>query len=136
MPAFSTFSPVLRASGRIGGAIPNTSWTCRACSRSLVRPNLQSTSSFLGRVRGERTYATGTGEGASDTGRAAPKSKRRRRLIIAAGGLVTAGGVAVAVSDDAKHAYTATKRSYRVLETLFLNVREYVHPSPRVRSIS
>jgi hypothetical protein len=42
-----------------------------------------------------------------------------------AGGVFTVGGVAaVMVSEDAKHAYTATQRSYRVLETLVLNIRE------------
>jgi predicted unusual protein kinase regulating ubiquinone biosynthesis (AarF/ABC1/UbiB family) len=47
--------------------------------------------------------------------------------LIIAGGALTIGVAAVTVSDDAKHAYTATKRSYRVLETLVLNIREYVH---------
>lgn len=129
MSAFSIFSPILRSGRRIGGAIPNPSWTCRACSRSQA----QSRINIAGGIRGGRTFATETSEATRDAGRAAPKNKKRRRLIIAAGGLVTAGGVAVAVSDDAKHAYTATKRSYRVLETLFLNVREYVHSRPNTR---
>jgi hypothetical protein len=64
------------------------------------------------------------GGGAGPNARSGPKSKRRRRLMIA-GGVFTIGGVAaVTVSDDAKHAYTATQRSYRVLETLVLNIRE------------
>jgi aarF domain-containing kinase len=55
-----------------------------------------------------------------------PKSKRRRRLAIA-GGALTIGAAAITINDDAKHAYTATQRSYRVLETLVLNIKEYVH---------
>jgi hypothetical protein len=56
-----------------------------------------------------------------------PKSKsRRRRRLAVAGGALTIGTAAVTINDDAKHAYTATKRSYRVLETLILNIKEYV----------
>ena len=45
--------------------------------------------------------------------------------------LITGGGVAigaavVTVNDDAKHAYVAAQRSYRVVATLVLNIREYV----------
>lgn len=101
------------------------SWTCRACTQSLGRTSTQSKTSILGRLRGGRAYATESQAGNAQ-GRSGFKSKRRRRLLIAAGGAVVAGGVLVAVSDEARHAYTATKRSYRVLETLFLNVREYV----------
>jgi hypothetical protein len=92
------------------------------------------------RVQAERRFATsveGLGSkakapagdaGSANAGpnaRSGPKSKRRRRLLIA-GGAFTIGAAAVTVSDDAKHAYTATQRSYRVLETLVLNIREYV----------
>jgi aarF domain-containing kinase len=66
------------------------------------------------------------GEAGGSHGKYGPKSKRRRRLVIA-GGILTIGATAITVGDDAKHAYTATKRSYRVLETLVLNIREYVH---------
>jgi hypothetical protein len=45
---------------------------------------------------------------------------------VVAGGALTIGAAAVTINDDAKHAYTATKRSYRVLETLVLNIKEYV----------
>ena len=43
-----------------------------------------------------------------------------------AGGALTIGAAAIAISDDAKHAYIAAKRSYRVVETLALNIKEYV----------
>ena len=52
-------------------------------------------------------------------------SKRRRRLLIAGGGLAIGAGV-VTINDDAKHAYIATQRSYRVVGTLILNIKEYV----------
>lgn len=122
MSAFNTLFPLLR---RGGGAVPS-SWTCRACSQSLGRTTPQARIPFSGDIRGGRTYATESTNGTASGSGSGPKSRRRRRLAIAAGGVVAAGGVAIAVSDDAKHAYTATKRSYRVLETLFLNVREYV----------
>jgi hypothetical protein len=47
--------------------------------------------------------------------------------LIVAGGALTIGAAVVTISDDAKHAFTATQRSYRVLETLVLNIREYVY---------
>jgi hypothetical protein len=74
-----------------------------------------------------RPPASAAGGAGGSNGKSGPKSKRRRRLVIA-GGVFTVGAAAVTLSDDAKHAYTATKRSYRVLETLVLNIREYVYP--------
>jgi aarF domain-containing kinase len=73
------------------------------------------------------TYPPASPAGGSGkfNGRSVPKSRRRRGLIVA-GGALTIGVAAVTISDDAKHAYTATQRSYRVLETLVLNIREYV----------
>lgn len=53
-------------------------------------------------------------------------SKRRRRLLITGGGIAI-GAAVVTINDDAKHAYVAAQRSYRVLSTLVLNIREYVH---------
>jgi predicted unusual protein kinase regulating ubiquinone biosynthesis (AarF/ABC1/UbiB family) len=73
-----------------------------------------------------RAPTTPVGGAAGPNGKSAPKSKRRRGLVIA-GTAVAIGAATIAVSDDAKHAYTATKRSYRVLETLVLNIREYVY---------
>lgn len=72
-----------------------------------------------------RSTTSPAGGAAGPNGKSGPKSKRRRRLVIA-GGVFTIGVVAITVSDDAKHAYTATKRSYRVLETLVLNIMECV----------
>lgn len=51
------------------------------------------------------------------------KNKKRRRLVIA-GSAVAIGGVAVTLTDEAKHATTAVQRSNRVLSTLVLNIRE------------
>lgn len=145
------FSPVIRRSG----AVP--SWTCRACSRSQGLVVAQPKVFAAIRVQRKRQFATqvkdtkstgkasalagdaaalnahttypptslGGGEGRSN-GRSGPKSKRRRRLIVA-GGVLAIGTVVVTISDDAKHAFTATQRSYRVLETLVLNIREYVN---------
>jgi hypothetical protein len=151
MSALHTFSPLLR---RGGGTAP--SWTCRACSRSqgqavaqqsVFARSIQAERRFATKVEGLGTRvkapavsaatpnanatATATGSQASPGGgagpnaRSGPKSKRRRRLLVA-GGAFTIGAAAITVSDDAKHAYTATQRSYRVLETLVLNIREYV----------
>jgi aarF domain-containing kinase len=142
MTTLHAFSPLLRR----GGAVP--SWTCRACERAGTR--IQPSAIARG-VRGQRGYAKSregvehvgavkieaeanavkpppspVGGAGKAHGKSGPKSKRRRRVIIA-GGALTIGAAAVAFSDDAKHAYTATQRSYRVLETLVLNIREYVH---------
>jgi hypothetical protein len=133
MSALHSLSPLLRKGG---GTVP--SWTCRACSRSQGQA-IPRQSVFASRIQAERRFATSVegpasqakapaGNAASPNAgpnaRSGPKSKRRRRLLIA-GGAFTIGAAAVAVSDDAKHAYTATQRSYRVLETLVLNIREY-----------
>lgn len=45
--------------------------------------------------------------------------------MIVGGGLVI-GAAAIAVNEDAKHAYVAAQRSYRVVATLVMNIREYV----------
>jgi hypothetical protein len=135
MPILSAFSPILRRSG----AIP--SWTCRACMRSRV-PSAQR-STFANSLQNGRTFATKSsiphagkttiGGASKPLANAAPKaksrSKRRRRMIVT-GGVFTIGAAAVTISDDAKHAKTAVQRSYRVLSTLALNVKEYVVPAP------
>ncbi len=41
------------------------------------------------------------------------------------GGGIAVGAVAVSVNDEAKHAWTAAQRSYRVAATLALNIKEY-----------
>jgi aarF domain-containing kinase len=129
MSAFHTISPLLRRNG----TLPN--WTCRACIQSRGRAVPQ-----FARRSQEGDFATkvqgGRGPVGTETANAAkpnpgpnakpgPKGRRRRRLVVA-GGALTIGAAAVTINDDAKHAYTATKRSYRVLETLVLNIKEYV----------
>jgi hypothetical protein len=77
-----------------------------------------------------RTFATRVGEATNSTaknaGRGGRSSKRRRRLLITGGGLAVGAGV-VTITDDAKHASVAAQRSYRVVATLILNIREYVN---------
>ncbi|KAF2847994.1 hypothetical protein T440DRAFT_500753 [Plenodomus tracheiphilus IPT5] len=51
-------------------------------------------------------------------------SKRKRRLLITGGGIALGAGV-VTLNEDAKHAYVAAQRSYRVLTTLILNIKDY-----------
>ena len=46
--------------------------------------------------------------------------------MIAGSGLAIGAGV-VTINDDAKHAYVAAQRSYRVVATLVHNIREYVN---------
>lgn len=72
-----------------------------------------------------RTFATKVDAATRPIGKA---SKRRRRLVIAGGGIAI-GAVAVTINDDAKHAYVAAQRSYRVVTTLVLNIKEYVEAS-------
>ena len=77
----------------------------------------------------QRTFASQVSEAANVTAKAAGRgskgSKRRRRLLITGGGIAI-GAAFVTVNDDAKHAYVAAQRSYRVVATLVLNIREYV----------
>jgi aarF domain-containing kinase len=149
MSALHTLSPLLRR-----GLIP--SWTCRACSRSqgqaMIRSNaftskISARNGYATRVESARSVGATqntTKANGSPTANAIPsdstiaggpgrpnannghKSKRRRRLIIAGGGALTLGAAAITFNDDAQHAYTAAKRSYRVAETLTLNIKEYV----------
>ncbi|KAF1839254.1 ubiquinone biosynthesis protein [Decorospora gaudefroyi] len=104
MSTFSAFSPFL---GR--------TWICRACVRS--QQTIAQRSTFAPR----NTFAT-----RADVPRSGESSKRRRRLWIAGGGLAM-GAAAVTVNDEAKHAYVAAQRSYRVVATLVLNIRDYRH---------
>jgi aarF domain-containing kinase len=149
MSALHTLSPLLRR-----GMIP--SWTCRACSRSqgqaILRSNaftsrIPGKTGYATRVKSvdglgatgnatkanssptanaiatDSTIAGGHGRPNGNNGH---KSRRRRRLIIAGGGALTLGAAAITFNDDAQHAYTAAQRSYRVAETLALNIKEYV----------
>lgn len=133
MSAFQSLSPLLRRSG----AFPT--WTCRACSQSQGRA-IAPSNAFTNRIEGQRTFATRV-EAAKKASRQDPtiagsragpnanngrKNKRRRRLVIAGGAVTIIGAAGLTISDDAKHAYTAGKRSYRVAETLALNIKEYI----------
>ncbi|KAI4630493.1 hypothetical protein J4E80_001429 [Alternaria sp. BMP 0032] len=115
-------------------------WTCRACIRSQrhTTPQRQGLwqqrntsaghSAFSTRLGAQRTFASQANEAANATAKAAGRgskgSKRRRRLLITGGG-VAIGAAIVTVNDDAKHAYVAAQRSYRVVATLVLNIRDY-----------
>ncbi|KAI4960570.1 hypothetical protein J4E86_002194 [Alternaria arbusti] len=115
-------------------------WTCRACIRSQrhTPPQRQGLwqqrntsaghNAFSTRLGAQRTFASQANEAANATAKAAGRgskgSKRRRRLLITGGG-VAIGAAIVTVNDDAKHAYVAAQRSYRVVATLVLNIRDY-----------
>ncbi|KAI4652338.1 hypothetical protein J4E93_002539 [Alternaria ventricosa] len=115
-------------------------WTCRACIRSQrhTTPQRQGLwqqrntsagyNAFSTRLGAQRTFASQANEAANATakgaGRGSKGSKRRRRLLITGGG-VAIGAAVVTVNDDAKHAYVAAQRSYRVVATLVLNIRDY-----------
>lgn len=118
-------------------------WICRACIRSQRQTITQQSQAswhqrgtrlaqdaFTSRIGAQRTFATRANEAIHATvkaaGRSAKSSKRRRGLFITGGGLAIGAAVLVAVNEDAKHAYVAAQRSYRVAETLVLNIREYV----------
>lgn len=47
-------------------------------------------------------------------------------MLAGAGVLVGAAAVAVKVNDDAGHAAAAAQRSWRVVKTLVLNIKEWV----------
>ncbi|KAH8730038.1 hypothetical protein GQ44DRAFT_607685 [Phaeosphaeriaceae sp. PMI808] len=99
-----------------------------ACSQAQGRAVPQR-SAFVNRIPEQRLFATRVGEARSTEkgtiGNKAQISKRRRRLAIAAGGALAIGATVVTINDDAKHAYTAAQRSYRVLTTLYLNIKDY-----------
>jgi aarF domain-containing kinase len=126
MSAFHTISPLLRRSG----TLPN--WTCRACiqSRGRAVPQFARRSQeggFATKVQGGRgPFGTDTAYAAKPNPGPNAKSGPKGKRLVVAGGALTIGAAAVTINDDAKHAYTATKRSYRVLETLVLNIKEYV----------
>jgi aarF domain-containing kinase len=120
MPSLSVLSPLLRR----GAA---TRWTCRTCL--ALGPQAQRSFASRGDAAdftirpGEKNKSRGNGSGSGNGNNSGRSSKRRSRLLVA-GGAVAVGAVAVATNDDAKHAWTAAQRSYRVLSTLVLNIRE------------
>ncbi|KAJ4365311.1 hypothetical protein N0V83_008931 [Neocucurbitaria cava] len=111
MSAFNAaFSPFLRRT-----------WTCRACLRSQQQSTFAQPNILASRGNIRRTFAT---RGDAATNSVGKTSRRRRRLLIAGGGLAIGAGV-VTINDDAKHAYVAAQRSYRVVGTLVLNIKDY-----------
>lgn len=85
-----------------------TPWTCRSCQQQQ-RQQLASWRGFSHTAK----YRVNS------------VSKRRRRIVLtAAGGTIAAS--AVALSDDAKHAVTAVRRTTSVVSTLAVCVNEYV----------
>ena len=94
---------------------------------------------FASRIGTPRTFATRANEAIHETAKAAGRSansnsssgssgssgRSRRRLLIIGGGIAI-GAAIITVNEDAKHVYVAAQRSYRVVETLVLNIREYV----------
>lgn len=122
MSAMNAFTPILRRS-----------WLCRGCLRSQRQaiPQRQSPwqqrslftqqrAAFASRATGEAQSAANAATKAFSKG-----SKRKRRLLITGGGIALLGAGVVTINDDAKHAYVAAQRSYRVLTTLVLNIKDY-----------
>ncbi|KAK8202696.1 ABC1 family-domain-containing protein [Phyllosticta capitalensis] len=97
-------------------------WLLRTSPRSSAwtsRPSFQAQQLFRRPLQQRNSYATRT-----NVPRAAPKNRRKRRIVYAAGG-VGVLATAVAVSDDAKHAYTAMRRTGKVVGTLFVCINDY-----------
>jgi hypothetical protein len=95
--------------------------------RSTFANNLQSGRTFVARSNAPHAAKSTIGGVSEPLANAAPKAKsrnKRRRRMMVTGGVFTIGAAAVTISDDAKHAKTAVQRSYRVLSTLALNVKE------------
>ncbi|KAF2840801.1 ABC1 family protein [Patellaria atrata CBS 101060] len=88
---------------------PSTSWTCANCIRQQQRRH----ASQWGRIK---VNATGS--------KRIPRNKGRRNIIIVTSGGTLAIG-AVSLSDDAKHVATATRRTSRIVGTLFLCINDY-----------
>ncbi|KAL6707195.1 hypothetical protein ACN47E_004742 [Coniothyrium glycines] len=116
MSTLSAFSPFLRRA-----------WTCRACIRSQrlgppPRNAATNHTTTLSNTLGiRRSFATKVEAAIRPIG----KSNRRRRRLLIGGGGIAIGAVAVTINDDAKHAYVAAQRSYRVVTTLVLNIKDY-----------
>ncbi|KAJ4361308.1 hypothetical protein N0V95_002010 [Ascochyta clinopodiicola] len=108
---------------RRGVAAP-WSWTCRTCCSKAQRQAIG-----LGRnafasqaVRREETAGSGERKGSGQT--QGKSNKGRRRLLVLGGGVVV-GAAVVTLSDDAKHAWLAAQRTYRVAATLAWNIKDY-----------
>ena len=118
------------------------SWLCRACLRSqrqAIRPHrtafAQQRATTAGRAVGSAPSTSTADVATRALNDSRKNSTRRRRLLVAGGGLAfSAGVVSVTLHDDAKHAYVAAQRSYRVLTTLVLNIHEYVVDGSTPRS--
>ena len=152
MSALYTFSPLLRRSGTIpswtcracsksqGQAIAQRSAFARGTTgRQAFATRTAEGRSAANDVAGNgarsapgptanATEANARSGGRPATPNAGPKAKnkRRRRIALAGGTLTVIGAAAITINDDARHAYVAAQRSYRVLGTLAANIKEYV----------
>lgn len=105
-------SPFLRRG--VTSARPSP-WTCRTC--------LQSQRQGLLLLRHRNHFATRAGE-ATRAGKSGKSWRRLGTVLAVLGGGVAVGAGAVALNDDAKHAWAAAQRTYRVAATLALNIKE------------
>lgn len=72
----------------------------------------------------------------SYTTQAGPAKPRKRRTgLYVAGGAILAGGITLAVTDEARYIYIAAQRTGRVVSTLALNINEYVWLLPSTLDI-
>lgn len=113
MSAFhSTGSAALRQSN----ALARVPWTCRTCRLSqrqgLRQTLLQQRSTFASKVE-------------AATRPPVVRNNRRRRGLVVLGGGIAVGAAIVTVNDDAKHAWSAAQRTYRVAATLAWNIKDY-----------
>lgn len=110
----SILSTAIRGSSNAAGSslarrtatIPRpTPWTCRTC------------------LQQRHTFASTARRLEGNTTRPPFTNKRRRRLLVLGGGIAL-GAAVVSLSDDARHAFSAAQRTYRVAATLALNIKE------------
>ncbi|UPX17206.1 phosphate system positive regulatory protein pho81, variant 2 [Ascochyta rabiei] len=137
---------------RRGASLP---WTCRACCLRFQRQSLGlrrdafasqavrrdgltvgrdgETAGKDGWTEGENRQTEGgsrqtEGKSRQTEGKSrqteGKSGKRRGRLLVLGGG-VAVGGAVVTLNDDAKHAWSAAQRTYRVAATLALNIKDY-----------
>src|SRR5689334_10014859 len=78
-------------------------WTCRTCLQSQ-----------------RHTFASTAGRPDSTATRPPFRNSKRRRRLLVVGGGIALGAAVVTLNDDAKHAFSAAQRTYRVAATLAL----------------
>ncbi|CZT16971.1 related to bacterial aminoglycoside acetyltransferase regulators [Ramularia collo-cygni] len=122
-------------------ARPKAPWICRQCLRAPERPAaiaVQTTridvTSHILRAKGARAFSSSTKTSLAErTGkitwreRVRLDSKERRRVAIGVTALFLLGSGALAFSSEARHIYIAAERCGRVVVTLYLNIRDYLH---------